>query len=134
MALQRAFRLRKGNDFQRVRQQGRKTTSRLLSLAWAPNNTNSLRIGFVVSKRISKHAVTRNYIKRLVSEAIRPLLADLSPGLDIVISVKSQIILQDKETRKQIIVVTFPGLVQEITTLLHRARLLGSTTTQETNS
>ncbi len=89
--------------------------SRLLILAWTPNDKASVRVGFVISKRISKHAVTRNYIKRLLSEAIRPVLADLPPGLDIVLSARGQIIGADLST-----------LRQDIITLLRRARLLAS--------
>jgi ribonuclease P protein component len=115
VALNRALRLRKSSDFQRVRQQGRSVTSRLLILAWTPNDEARVRIGFVISKRISKHAVTRNLIKRLLGEAVRPLLADLPAGLDIVFSARVQIIGADLST-----------LRQEMITLLRRARLLAS--------
>lgn len=113
MALKRAFRLRKNGDFQRVRQQGRHVTSRLLILAWTPNDTTQLRVGFVVSKRITKLAAERNYIKRLLGEVVRPLLKDLPPGLDIVIT-----------ARPQIRGVDLPTITLDIITLLHRARLL----------
>jgi ribonuclease P protein component len=113
VALNRALRLRKNSDFQRVRQQGRSTASRLLILAWAPNEQAVLRVGFVVSKRISKHAVKRNYIKRLLSEAVRPVLSDLPSGWDIVFSAKSQVIG-----------VHLPVLAQDVSQLLRRARLL----------
>ncbi len=113
MALNRALRLRKNSDFQRVRQQGRSTASRLLILAWAPNEQAVLRIGFVVSKRVSKHAVERNYIKRLLSEAVRPVLSDLPSGWDVVFSAKSQAVG-----------VPLPVLAQDVSQLLRRARLL----------
>ncbi len=113
MALSRALRLRKSSDFQRVRQQGRFITSRLLILTYAPNDQALVRIGFVVSKRISKHAVERNYIKRLLSEAIRPILADIPPGWDLVFSAKNPIVG-----------VRLPILTQEIVMLLRRARLI----------
>ena len=120
MALNRALRLRKNSDFQRVRQQRRSVSSRLLILAWAPNNLTSnsdskTRIGFVVGKRISKRAVERNYIKRLLSEAIRPALVDLPGGMDIVISAKNQVMGSDLHT-----------LRHDIATLLRRAQLLPS--------
>ena len=115
MALNRALRLRKSSDFQRVRQQGQSTASRLLILAWTPNSVSSVRIGFVISKRISKSAVQRNYIKRLLSEAIRPALADLSPNYDIVLSARVQVIGVDLFT-----------LRRDIITLLRRAGLLSS--------
>ncbi len=118
MALNRALRLRKNSDFQRVRQQGRSVTSRLLILAWTPNDEARVRVGFVISKRISKHAVTRNYIKRLLGEAIRPMLADLPVGLDIVFSARGQILGADLST-----------LRQDMSTLLRRARLLATPST-----
>lgn len=113
MALKRALRLRKSSDFQQVRQQGRSLTSRLLILTWKPNDGNGLRIGFVVSKRVSKHAVKRNYIKRLLSEAVRPSLPALSGNLDIVFSARNQAINVD-----------LSALSEDVATLLRRARLL----------
>lgn len=120
MALKRALRLRKSKDFQHVRQQGRNIASRLLILTFAPNDLATLRIGFVVSKRVSKHAVKRNYVKRLLSEAIRPVLADIPAGWDLVISAKTSIIG-----------VKFLDLVEDLHTLLRRARLLKLSTTPE---
>ena len=114
MALNRAVRLQKNSEFQRVRQQGRSLASRLLILAWMPNEVARLRIGFVVSKRISKHAVERNYIKRLLSEAIRSSLPELPRNWDIVLSARNAAVTADLHT-----------LEQDIRTLLRRAGLLG---------
>ena len=72
-----------------------------------------LRVGFVVSKRVSKHAVERNYIKRLLSEAVRPVLSNLPSGWDVVFSAKSQVVG-----------VHLPVLAQDVSQLLRRARLL----------
>ena len=113
MALNHALRLRKSSEFQRVRQQGRSLMSRLLILAWMPNDVARLRIGFVVSKRISKRAVERNYIKRLLSEAIRAALPRLGVGLDIVVSARQQASAADLRT-----------LEQDMLALLQRAQLL----------
>ena len=123
MALNRASRLRKSSEFQRVRQQGRSITSRLLILAWTSNDVAQLRIGFVVSKRISKRAVDRNYLKRLLSEAIRPLLPELAPGWDIVLSARKDTLMADLHT-----------LEQDIPVLLRRARLLAPAQKQEMKS
>lgn len=113
MALNRALRLRKNSDFQRVRQQGRSIASRLLILAWAPNDQSQLRIGFVVSKRVSKRANQRNYIKRLLSEVVRDELSQLAPGWDLVISARSQVVG-----------VRLDALKHDLHALLRRARLL----------
>ncbi|HEY6411110.1 MAG TPA: ribonuclease P protein component, partial [Ktedonobacteraceae bacterium] len=110
MALNRALRLRKSREFQRVRQQGRSITSRLLILAWVPNEVGKLRIGFVVSKRISKLAVERNRVKRLLSEAIRRHLSELPTGWDIVLSARNHITVADLR-----------ALEEDIVNLLHRA-------------
>jgi ribonuclease P protein component len=122
VALKRTLRLRKNSDFQRVRQQRRSVSSRLLILAWASSDNRALnadanpRIGFVVGKRISKRAVERNYIKRLLGEAIRPVLADLPGGMDIVISAKNQVIIGSD----------LHILRHDIAILLRRAQLLPS--------
>ena len=91
--------------------------SPLLVLAWMPNDVASTRIGFVVSKRIAKHAVDRNYMKRLLSEAMRGLLPRLPGGLDIVISAR-----QKANTANLRI------LEQDMLTLLYRAKLLEAST------
>jgi len=94
--------------------------SRLLILAWSPNTVATLRVGFVVSKRVSKRAVQRNYLKRLLSEAMRPLLADLPTGWDIVISARNQALGADLYT-----------LSRDITLLLRKARLVSSSHSKE---
>ena len=113
MALNRAVRLRKNSDFQRVKQQGHSIVSPLLVLAWMPNGVAGTRVGFVVSKRFAKHAVDRNQMKRLLSEAMRGLLPRLPGGLDIVVSAR-----QKANTANLRI------LEQDIVTLLRKARLL----------
>ena len=113
MALNHAVRLRKNNQFQRVKQQGRSVMSPLLILAWMPNDVARTRVGFVVSKRIAKHAVDRNYMKRLLSEAMRGLLPRLPGGLDIVVSAR-----QKANTANLRI------LEQDMLTLLRQAKLL----------
>lgn len=123
MALNRTLRLRKNSDFQRVRQQGRTTASRLLVLAYAPSEQNTPRIGFVVSKRVSKHAVTRNYIKRQLSEALRTVLSDIPAGWDLVFSAKSSIVG-----------VHLSVLLHDVCMLLRRARLLVHSQTVDTRS
>jgi ribonuclease P protein component len=123
VALKRELRLRKNTDFQRVRQHGRKTASRLLVLMCAPNNLATVRVGFVVSKRISKQAVERNYIRRLLSEAMRPFLLDISAGWDIVVSVK-----------QTIIGMSLPALAQDLYMVLRRAQLFAPPSDGEAQS
>jgi len=116
VALNRAVRLRKNSEFQRVKQQGHSIMSPLLVLAWIPNDVARTRVGFVISKRIAKHAVDRNYMKRLLSEAMRGFLPGLPSGLDIVVSAR-----QKANTANVRI------LEQDLLTLLRRANLLEAT-------
>lgn len=122
MALKRAFRLRKSSEFLQVRQQGRSSASRLLILAYRANTLDITRIGFVISKKVSKHAVVRNHLKRLLSEVVRPLLPCLPGGLDIVLTVRNA--ARDADILM---------LKQEVVTLLQRARLLETGQTPETS-
>ena len=87
--------------------------SRLLILAWTPNPQGGVRVGFVVSKRVSKLAVRRNYIKRLLGEAIRPLLSKLSGDWDVVITVRNS--MSDA---------TLSSITRELEAALRRAKLL----------
>ncbi len=80
-----------------------------------PNEVAGLRIGFVVSKRISKRAVERNYIKRLLGEAMRPVLHELPIGWDIILSARNPASSANLQELKQ-----------DIITLLQRAHLLNA--------
>ena len=91
-------------------------SSRLLILAWSPNKVKRLRIGFVVSKRISKRAVERNHLKRLLGEAVRAYLPGLSPGMDVVFS-----------ARNAASAATLQTLAGDIRILLQRAKLFTTT-------
>jgi ribonuclease P protein component len=113
VAHNRAVRLRKNSEFQRVKQQGHSIMSPLLILAWLPNDVASTRVGYVISKRISKRAVDRNYIKRILSEAMRDFLPRLPSGLDIVVSARQKAKTANLRT-----------LEQDLFALVRRAKLL----------
>lgn len=80
-----SYRLTKRNDFQKVFENGKFFSIGSISLICAPNAQETSRIGFVVSKKVSKKAVDRNRIRRILREALRPMVTLLKPGMDAVI-------------------------------------------------
>ncbi len=53
--------------------------------------------GFIVSTKISKKAVVRNRIKRIMSEIIRINLEKLKNGYDVLFLIKPSIVKLDRE-------------------------------------
>jgi ribonuclease P protein component len=86
--MQRRHRLKKSAEFQRVRALKRSWAHPLLVLYTADNDLGVARVGISVSKRIGK-AVTRNRVKRLIREAVRPLLPSIPAGRDLVFIARS---------------------------------------------
>lgn len=60
------------------------------------NNVDS-HFGFIISTKISKKAVIRNKIKRIISEAIRKRLGSVRKGLDVVFLIKPVAVKMRKE-------------------------------------
>ena len=86
--MKRSHRLRKPDQFQRVRRDGRTWGSSLLTLNAAGSRRRETRCGFVVGKRVGK-AVDRNRARRRVREAVRLVYDRIAPGWDLVFIVRS---------------------------------------------
>jgi ribonuclease P protein component len=86
--MKRAYRLRKPNQFQRVRRDGKSWSSSFLTLNAANSRRRGSRCGFVVGKRIG-NAVARNRARRRVREAVRLVYDRITPGWDLVFVVRS---------------------------------------------
>lgn len=86
--MKRAYRLRRPDQFQRVRREGRNWGSPLLTLNAAASRRRVSRCGFVVGKRVGK-AVERNRARRRVREAVRLIYDRIASGWDIVFVVRS---------------------------------------------
>ena len=96
-------RLTKGEDFQRVRDHGKRWRSRFCALNAAPrpipaqatdsSNTPQTRIGYIASKSLG-NAVHRNRARRLMREAARHLKESIPDGWDIVLIAHASIIAE----------------------------------------
>ncbi|MGD9092448.1 MAG: ribonuclease P protein component [Anaerolineales bacterium] len=110
--MKRRFRLTKSTDFKRVRQQGEPYSHPLMVLIALQNGLDQPRIAVSAGRTVG-NAVKRNRAKRLIRSALQPLLDSISPGWDIVLIARHQIVdatLQD----------TFSALQS----LLRRAKLI----------
>ncbi|MCK9577927.1 ribonuclease P protein component [bacterium] len=84
-------RLKKKKDFENVFTEGKTAKSRYFFLKTLKTNSIDSRIGFIVSKKVSKKAVERNRVKRLFREAVRLDIARIKPGYDLVFIVLNSV-------------------------------------------
>lgn len=94
--LPRKHRLPLRTDLVYVQEKGKIFQGRLFSLlisrqASVDRNQPS-RFGFIISTKIHKKATKRNRARRLLTEAIRPLLSEIKPGFAVVFLVKRAIV------------------------------------------
>lgn len=82
--LPRDARVRRAGDFAALRQASGRLGGRCFSVRWRPNGLDHARLGLAISKRVSKRAVERNRIKRLVRESFRRVRLGLPP-IDLVV-------------------------------------------------
>lgn len=96
--LKKEHRIRKQKDFDRVfGKDGSFFAQGFLSLKVSPNGLDHSRFGFIVSNKISKSAVKRNRIKRLLREAVRLKWELIKPGWDVVMMARVDI--SDKDLK-----------------------------------
>ena len=83
-------RISKTRDLQKVYRLGKAIHANTLVIKFILNRPNTLsRTAFVISKKISKKAVVRNKIRRVLREELRTRLLPNMPSADYVIMVKS---------------------------------------------
>ena len=80
----RCFRIRSGADFGRAYRKGRRARGSILLVVGADSGRNHPRLGLSVGKKVWKHAVKRNRVRRVFREAFR-LTAPELPPLDLVL-------------------------------------------------
>ena len=95
-----SYRLLKTTDFQRLSEKGRALRGTGFRVRFLGNDYCHPRLGVTVSKRVSRKASVRNFIKRQVRETFRERKHHL-PAVDIVfIANVSSTALSGKEIRK----------------------------------
>jgi ribonuclease P protein component len=119
VALPHPYRLRSSRDFQRVYSRAKRFKAEhltLLKLARAGSvaspGPRSLRLGVVVSQKVSKRAVIRNRIRRRLHGAFYQLSPSLASGWDLVLIVHPSAAACD-----------YAVLARELEKLLRRADL-----------
>ncbi len=77
--------IRKRADFLRIAKEGKRRPVKTFVLQTLPNQNGETRIGYTVSKRVSKRAVDRNRIKRRLRAAVKDVSSYFPAGNDYVI-------------------------------------------------
>lgn len=78
-------RIAKNKEFDNVFKKGRVSYNKLAGVRACKNELNEIRLGVMVSNKVSKKAVLRNKIRRQIREIFRLKLDKMHPGYDIVV-------------------------------------------------
>lgn len=94
-------RLRSSADFDQVFNKPKKTAVNGLLILWKQGQTTYTRIGVITSKRVSKKAVSRNRIRRIIRDSFRNTKNQLGL-LDIIVIARHPCAhLSNAELRKE---------------------------------
>jgi len=87
----RPYRLRTAADFNKTYQRGRSTNADSMYIKYYQSHHASSKVAVVVSKKVSKRAVTRNRSKRRVIEVVRKNWQSVLPGYNFIITIKQDL-------------------------------------------
>jgi ribonuclease P protein component len=110
--VQRKFRLTRSTDFKRVRRTGKSYAHPFVVLVVQASETPRVRVGVTAGRSVGG-AVQRNRAKRLLREAMRPLLPHLIPGWDLVLIARPALLSS-----------TLQDIRQTLANLLRRAQIV----------
>ena len=110
--MQRNFRLTRSQDFKRVRQSGKSYAHPLIVLVAQANGEMKIRVGVAAGRTVGS-AVKRNRAKRLMREAMRPLLPSLASGWDLILIARPALVSS-----------TLTDIRQALINVLRRAQLI----------
>lgn len=86
--------LKKTDEFSSVFSFRKRISSHFFVVHYKPSLSQPMRVGFVVAKKVAKHAVDRNYMRRVLREVCRHGVL-VNPAADVVIQVQKKFIKQD---------------------------------------
>lgn len=90
--MQRAYRLKRRNDFRRVFRAGTSVANRQFVLyTFQRLDKGVSRVGISISRKVGK-AVVRNRVKRLVKEVVRKWVDQIHPHLDLVFIARNPVV------------------------------------------
>lgn len=110
--LPKEYRLKKKKDFEKVLKGRNLLAKNFLILKTVKNDLKTVRIGVVVSRKVSKKAVIRNKTKRRLREAAGANIKKIKPGYDLIFFTKKGI---EKES--------FSEIKKDVEKLITRAKL-----------
>ena len=110
--MQRKFRLTRSEDFKRVRRSGKSYAHPLVVLIVQVHGQPRVKVGVAAGRTVGT-AVYRNRAKRLLREAMRPLIPNIAPGLDLILIARPGLASASLEETRQALL-----------TLLQRANVL----------
>jgi ribonuclease P protein component len=90
--LKRENRIRSKKEFFEIKNKGRVLYSPFFGWLIYKENDDLKKFGFIVSKKISKKAVDRNRIRRILSEIVRKNLDKFENGTRLVFLTKQEIL------------------------------------------
>lgn len=91
-------RLRQAGEYGAVFAHRRVLRGERFDLHYRPNGSSSARLGLVIAKKLARHAVWRNAIKRVGRETFRRVRRDL-PAMDLVLRLAKPVSSMDAVAR-----------------------------------
>ena len=89
--MERQLRLRRAEDYARLRRDGRQYRHPFFVISLAVNDLPHNRYGFITAKQLG-NAVVRNRVRRLFRESVRLLHPSLTPGFDVAVIARSPVV------------------------------------------
>jgi len=98
--VQRKFRLTRSEDFKRVRRSGKSYAHPLVVLIVQTHDQPRVKVGVAAGRTVGT-AVYRNRAKRLLREAMRPLIPNIASGLDLILIARPGLVSATLEETRQ---------------------------------